>query len=188
MVGSDGLAPGVGRDRAVRMSAWCEWGISCMRVGAGGSALTGIRTRTVPFLRRLPLPVGIPRRMSDCPPPFRRRGLLPRWFRHRVGGKGGRADWILPPASRTTVPVICTLWTRRAFGHQPGRFQPRTRLAATVPMRHSATPITPHGGQPYGIVPIPGLEPGISALRGRRDDPLLHIGIVGAWGGESTPP
>ena len=63
---------------------------------------------------------------------------------------------------------------------KPGPLRPGAPYPPPFRRGCSATPITPCDGQSHGIVPTPGLEPGASALRGRRDDRLLHVGIVGA--------
>ena len=128
-------APGVTRDprhkamtrcrRPIRIvepvSGWCR-----IRT-CGTSRFTCFQDRRVRPLRQPSMPDFLSGR-SGYGPHVHRFHMI-----HRRVESGGRADWILPPASRTTVPVVCTLWTCHAFGHQPGRFQPRTRLTPTVP-------------------------------------------------------
>lgn len=110
------------------VSGWCR-----IRT-CGTSRFTCFQDRRVRPLRQPSMPDFLSGRSGYGPPVHRLQRI------HRRVEGVGRAGWILPPASRTTVPVVCTLWTRHPF--RPLSQSPlRPGCALPPPFRRGIRPL-----------------------------------------------
>ena len=135
-------APGVTRDQRYKVITRCRRPIRgvepvggwCRIRTCGTSRFTCFQDRRVRPLRQPSMPDFLSGR-SGYDPHVHRLHMIHR----RVEGVG-RAGWILPPASRTTVPVVCTLWTRHPF--RPLSQSPlRPGCALPPPFRRGIRPL-----------------------------------------------
>ena len=176
-------APGVTRDQRHRAMTRCRRPIRgvepvsgwCRIRTCGTSRFTCFQDRRVRPLRQPSMPDFLSGR-SGYDPHVHRFHII-----HRRVESGGKADWILPPTSRTTVLVVCTLWTCHPF--RPLSQSPlRPGCALPPPFRRgcSATPMTMDGSSPIHHRAPSRTRTGNTRIRSPLLYPLSYRGSDGS--------